>query len=99
MLAEEREHLAPAVERLLRPISDAGGIEERMAGTVVAVKLVLLAELFQHRLGAIDLIAVGILIVVAEEAEQRATQLLGEINGCNRPLGIELALVIDDHVA
>src|SRR5262245_24619713 len=56
MLVEESKDLAPAVERLLRPISRPRGVEEGVAGAVVAVKLVALAELLEHRLGAVHLI-------------------------------------------
>src|SRR5437763_16778872 len=79
-VVEEGEHLAPTVERLLGAIGRAGGVEEGVAGTVIAVKLVGSAELFQHRLGAVHLIAIGIFVVVAEQAEQRAVQFLGEID-------------------
>ena len=59
MLVEEGKDLLPAVERLLRPIGRTRGVEETMAGAVVAVELVVLAELLEHRLGAVDLVAVG----------------------------------------
>jgi hypothetical protein len=70
-----------------------------MAGAVVAVELVRLAELLEHRFGAVDLVAVGILVVVAEQAEQRTAQLVGEVDGRDRTLGVELLGVVDDDVA
>ena len=72
MLVEEGEHLLPAVGGLFGAVGDARGVEEGVAGAVVAVELVVLAELLQHRLGAVDLIGVRVLVVVAEDAEQRA---------------------------
>src|SRR2546422_11616085 len=93
MRAEEGKHLVPAVQRLLRPVGDARGIEEGVAGTVVAVKLVGLAELLEHRLGAVDLIPVGVLIIVAEQAKQRAPQLLRQVDRRDWTLGVELRLV------
>src|SRR6266849_1883557 len=80
MLVEEYEHLVPTVERLLRPIRDTRGVEECVAGAVVAVELVALAKLPEHRLGAIDLVAVGIFIIVAEQAAKRTAQLLGQVD-------------------
>src|ERR687887_591612 len=67
MFVEERKHLVPAVERLLRAIGRARGIEKGMAGAVVAVKLVSLAQLLEHGLGAVHLVTVWILIVIAEQ--------------------------------
>src|SRR5215468_4613316 len=99
MFAEEGEHLVPTVGRLLRAIGRTRGVEKGVAGAVVAVELVSLAELLEHGLGAIDLVAVGIFVVVAEQAEQRAAQLCREIDGRDRALGVELLGVVDDDVA
>src|SRR6266550_4405665 len=57
---------------------------------VVTVKLVGLAELLEHGFGAVHLVTVWILIVIAEQPEQRTAQLGGEIDGRDRPLGVEL---------
>src|SRR4051794_33471823 len=95
----KRKHLAPAVGGLVRPVGGARGIEEGVAGAVVAVKLVVLAELLEHLFGAVDVIAVGVLIVVAENAEQRRGYLLGQIDGRNRLLGVEQLLVVDHDIA
>src|SRR3954468_18055719 len=85
----KRKHLAPAVGGLVRAIRRARGVEEGMAGAVVAVKLVVLAELLEHLFGAVDVIAVGVLVVVAENAEQWRRHLFGQIDGRNRLLGVE----------
>jgi hypothetical protein len=99
MTVEECKHLVPPVERLLRAIGRPRGVEKCVAGAVVAVELVVLAELFEHGFGAVHLVAVGIFIIVAEQAEQRAAQLRREIDGRDRPLGVELLGVVDDDVA
>src|SRR6516164_5964469 len=99
MLAEEREHLVPTVERLLRAIGRPRSVEKGVAGAVVAVEFVSLAEFFEHGFGAVDLVAVGIFVVVAEQAEQRTAQLRREIDGRDRALGVELLGVVDDDVA
>ena len=54
MLMEEREDLVPAVERLLGAIGGARGVEKSVAGAVVAVKLVALAELPEQRFTSIQ---------------------------------------------
>jgi hypothetical protein len=41
-------------------------IEERVAGAVVAVKLVIFPKLLQHRFCPINLIDVRVLVVIAE---------------------------------
>src|SRR5262249_45849705 len=99
MLAEERKHLVPAVERLLGAIGGARGVEKRVPGAVVAVELLRLAELLERGFGAVHLVGVGIFILVAEQAEQRTAQFGGEIDGCDRPLSVELLRVVDDDVA
>ncbi len=63
------------------------------------MKLVRLAEFLEHLLGAVDVITVGVLVVVAEDADQRCGQLVGEVNGRDRPLGVEQLGVADHHVA
>ena len=70
-----------------------------MAGAVIAVELIGLAKAFEYRLGAVDLVGVGVLIVIAEHAKKGAAQSLGEINGCHRPIGIELTLVVHNDIA
>src|SRR5437588_12706855 len=99
MLLQKCKHLAPAVERLLGPVRHPIGVEERMPASVIAMKLVILSELLEHLLGAIDVIAIGVLVVIAENTEHRAAHLLGQLDRRDRPLGIELLLVVDDHIA
>src|SRR5712672_3205499 len=99
MLAQEDKDLFPPVCRLLGAIGGAAGIEKSVSGAVVAVEFVGLSEPFQRRLGAVHLVGIGILIVVAEQAEQRWAQLVGQIDRRHRPLGIELGFVVDDDIA
>src|SRR5262245_27598257 len=87
MPVEECKHLVPAVERLFGAVGGPRGVEKSVASAVVAVELVALAELFERSFGAVHLVAVGIFIIVAEQAEQRAAQLRREIDGRDRPLG------------
>ncbi len=56
MAVKEVEDLAPPAHRLLRPIGLAQRIEEGVAGAIVTVKFVILAELLEYYLGAIDLV-------------------------------------------
>src|SRR5262245_32832671 len=65
VLLQEREDLGPAVGCLLGAVRHAGPVEEGVAGAVVTVKLVILAELLEHLLGAIDVGRAGVLVVVA----------------------------------
>src|SRR5215475_866838 len=94
MPVEECKHLVPAIERLLWAIGGPRGVEKGVTGAVVAVKLVALTELFEHGFGAVHLVAVGIFVVVAEQAEQRTAQFRPEIDGRDRPLGVELLGVV-----
>ena len=56
VLAEELEHLLPAVHRLLLAIVGAVVIEEAMTGTVVTVKLLVLDVLLQFFLMHVHLL-------------------------------------------
>ena len=76
MLLAERPHLLPAVERLLDAVGRAVVIEEAVAGAVIAVELVLLAVLLQLGLVLVDLLRGRGAVFVAEQAEQRAGQVL-----------------------
>src|SRR5689334_4270194 len=86
MLAEEGEHLAPAVDRLLHPVARPIDREKGVAGTIVTVEFVVLAEALESGFGLVDLIARGVRIVVAEQPEQRTRHFLGEIDRCDRTL-------------
>src|SRR5271165_7103545 len=92
MLAEEGEHLAPAIHRLLRPIERPVPIEKAVAGTVVAVELVRLAVLLELGLVLVHLLRARCAILVAEQAEQRAAEVLRHVDRRDGRLGIELLL-------
>src|SRR6185437_1629100 len=95
---EEGKDLLPAVFRLLRPITGAAPVEERMSSAVIAVKFVSLAGFLERLFGAVHLIRIRIFIVVAEQAEERRLEFVGQIDRCDRALAAELRLVINDHV-
>jgi len=80
MLGEERKYLAPAVHCLLGPIQRPVPIEEAVAGTVVAVELTRLTVLFEFSLVLVHLLRAGCAILVAEQAEQRAAEVLRHID-------------------
>src|SRR6185437_10869738 len=80
VLAQEREYLLPAIERLLDPIHRAVIVEEAVPCPVIAVKLVLLAVLLEFGLVLIHLLRRGRAILVAEEPKQRAGKALGELD-------------------
>src|SRR5690349_13093993 len=86
MFVEEAEDFAPAIERLLGAIGGTRGVEEGVAGAVVAVELVSFAELLEDGFGAVHLVAVRVFILVAEKPEQRTAQLGRQIDRRNRPL-------------
>src|SRR5208282_2976920 len=80
VLAEEREDLLPAVEGLLDTVHRPVVIEKAVPGAVVAMKLVLLAVLFELGLVLVHLLRRRRTILVTEEAEQRAGQVLRELD-------------------
>src|SRR5438105_14482825 len=88
MLAEEGEHLAPAIHCRLRPVERPVPIEDAVAGTVVAVELVRLAVLLELGLVLAHLLGARRAVVVAEYAEQRAAQILRHLDRGHRRLGI-----------
>src|SRR5262245_39695754 len=92
MLAEEGEHLAPAIHGLLGPIERPVPIEDAVTGAVVAVKLVLLAVLLELGLVLVHLLRARRPVVVAEYAEQRTAQILRHLNRRDGRLGVELLL-------
>src|SRR5712692_11588623 len=98
VLLEKGEHLGPAVHRLLLPVSPAIVIEERVAGAVVAVELVVLAVLLELFLMLVYLLRRGPLVVVAKQAQQRRIEVLGVVDGRDRLLRRELLLGLD-HAA
>src|SRR5579875_1113539 len=95
---EESEDLLPAIDRLLWPVAGTIDGEEAVARAIVAVELVRFAEALEHFLCAIDLVGIGVGIFVAEDAKQRAGELLGEVDRRNGPQRVELRRIIDDDV-
>src|SRR5438552_6141635 len=93
MLAEEGEHLAPAIHCLLRPVEWPVPIEDAVAGTVVAVERVYLTVLLELGLVLVHLLGARRAVVVAEYAEQRAAQVLRHLDRRDGRFGIELLLV------
>src|SRR5258708_4993352 len=92
MLAEESPYLVPAIHRLLGPIERPVPIEEAMAGAVVAMELIRLAVLLELGLVLVHLLRARCAILVAEEAEQRATEILRHVDRRDGHLWIELFL-------
>src|ERR687885_1228394 len=99
MRAEEGEHLAPAVHRLLRTVRRRVVVEEAVPGPVVAVELVGLALLLQLCFQRVDLLGRRALVVVAEQPEHRRLEVLGVLDGRDRLAGREILLVGDDAPA
>src|ERR1700694_6024331 len=89
MLAEEGEYLAPAIHCLLGPIERPVPIEEAVAGAVVAMELVSLAVILEFGLVLVHLLRARCAIVVAEQAKQRATQVLRHVDRCDWRLRVE----------
>src|SRR4051812_11277408 len=99
MLAEEGEHLAPAVDRGFGPVERPVPIPDGVTGAVVAVKLIALAVLFQLGLMLVHLLWAGRAVVVAEDADQRAREILRHVDRRDRRLGVELFLAHYDAAA
>src|SRR5687767_13213357 len=98
MLAEEGEHLAPAIHGLLGPVEWPVPIEDAVTGTVVAVELMHLAVLLELGLVLVHLLGARRAVVVAEYADQRAAEILRHLNRRDGRLGIEL-LFAHHHAA
>ena len=81
MAREKRKDFLPAIQCLFGPVGVAPRVEEGMPGAMVAIEFVVFAKTFEHGLGSIHLIRGRVGVVVAENAEQRAVQLLGEVDG------------------
>src|SRR5271166_104398 len=99
MLAEKREYLAPAIHRLLGPIKRPVPVEEAVTGTIVAVELVLLAVPLELGLVLVHLLGARCAIVVAEQASQRAGQVLRHVDRRDGRFGVELVLAHHDAAA
>src|SRR5260221_8711559 len=92
MFAEEGEYLAPAIHCLLGVIERPVPIEKAVAGTVVAMELVRLAVLLELGLVLVHLLRARCAILVAEQAEQRATEVLRHVDRRDGRLCIEFLL-------
>src|SRR5438094_10393025 len=92
MLAEEGEHLAPAIHGLLGPVEWPVPIEDAVAGAVVAVELVHLAGLLELDLVLVHLLGARRAGVVAEYAEQRAADIPRHLDRRDGRFGLELLL-------
>src|SRR3989440_7106404 len=99
MLAEEGEHLAPAIHCLLRPVEWPVPIEDAVAGTVVAVERVYLTVLLELGLVLVHLLGARRAVIIAEYADQRAREVLRHVDRRDRRLGIELLLAHHDAAA
>ena len=77
MAREKCKDLFPAIQRLFGPVGVAPGIKEGVPGAIIAIKFVVFAKTLKHGLGPVHLIGGWIGVVIAENAQQRATQLLG----------------------
>src|SRR5262249_30740726 len=77
---EKRKDLLPAIQRLFGPVGVAPRVKEGVPGAIVAIELVIFAKAFEHSLGPVHLIGGRIGVVVAENAQQRTIQVLGEID-------------------
>src|SRR4029077_224329 len=92
VLAQKPEYLLPAVERLLDAVGRAVVVEENVPGAVVTVKLVLLAVLLELGFVLVDLLRGRRTILIAEETQKRAGEVLGKLDRCGRLLRIQLLL-------
>src|SRR5262245_38744086 len=99
MLSEEAEHFAPAIHRLFGPVERSVPIEDAVAGTVVTVELVGLAVLLEFSLVLVHLLGAWRAVVVAENADEGAGKIAGEIDRRNRCLVIEFILAHHDTAA
>src|SRR5687768_13752264 len=99
MIAEEREHLAPAIHRRLGPVERPVPIPDAVAGAVVAMELVGLAVLLELGLVLVHLFWAGRAVVVAENADQRARKVLRHVDRRDRRLGVEFVLAHHDAAA
>src|ERR1700719_2971282 len=92
MLAEEGEHLAPAIHGLRGPVEWPVPIEDAVASSVVAIELVGLAVLLEFGLVLVHLLGARRAVVIAEDADQRAAEVLRHLDRRDRRLGVELLL-------
>src|ERR1700756_2897154 len=92
MLAEEGKDLAPGIHALLHAVDRPVPVEEAVAGAVVAMEFVSLAVLLQLGLVLVDLLGARGAVVIAEDADQRAREVLGHVDWRDRRLVVQLLL-------
>src|SRR3954453_13913353 len=92
MLAEERENLAPAINRLLGPVERSVPIEDAVASAIGAVELVALAMLFEFGFVLVHLLGTRRTVVVAQDADQGAAEVPRQVDRRDRCLVVEFLL-------
>src|SRR5581483_7010298 len=86
ILLEEGIDLVPAIDGLLGPVRRPCGVEEAVAGAVIAVEFVFFAEPLERFLGDIDVSWGRVLVVVAVDAENRSGEIFRQCYRGHRPL-------------
>src|ERR1700746_872347 len=74
---EKRKDLFPAIQRLFGPGGVARRVKEGVPGAIVAVEFIVFAKAFKYGLGPVHLVRGRIGVVISENTQQRAIQLLG----------------------
>src|SRR6202020_2496088 len=67
--------------------------------SVISVELVFLTEALEFGFGAVHLIGVRVLVVVAKDPQKRATEAVSELNRRNWAFGVELTFVVHNDIA
>src|SRR4051812_47631007 len=96
ILAEEGEHLAPRIHRLFGAIERPVPVIEAVAGAVIAIELVGLAEFLERSLMLVHLLGARRAVIVAEDTEQRTGEVLGHVDGRDRRFFVKLFLAHHD---
>src|SRR5690348_11171002 len=96
MPLEKSKHLTPSMHRRLGPVEWPVPVPDAVTGTVVAVELVGFAVLLEFGLVLVHLLGAGGAVVVTENADQRAREILGQVDRRNRRLGTQLILAHHD---
>src|ERR1700720_3136787 len=92
MLAEECEYLAPAIHGLFRPVQRTVPVKEAVAGAVVAMEFVILALLLEFGFVHVHLLGTRRPVIVAEQSEQRAAEILCHVDRRDRRFVVKLFL-------